>query len=104
MVHGDKTKFLNIKINDEIIDSKYYTITSKQEIILDPVFVKKMADGEQELKVVFSDGESSCQFRIEHPKVEKKFNYLFILLIILLIIICIIIYRKYKKHKKNKLK
>ena len=104
MVHGDKTKFLNIKINDEIIDSKYYTITSKQEIILDPVFVKKMSDGEQELKVVFSDGESSCQFRIEHPKVEKKFNYLFILLIILLIIICIIIYRKYKKHKKNKLK
>lgn len=74
---GDFAKFSGVKVNDTVIDAKYYTAVSGSTIVtLKQEYLDTLTEGTYKMTIVYTDGECSTNFQIkkavEDNPVENK--------------------------------
>ena len=72
-VDGDFAKFSGVKVNDVLVDAKYYTAVSGSTIVtLKQEYLDTLAEGTYKISIVFSDGECSTNFQIHKVVTSPK--------------------------------
>lgn len=65
-VDADFAKFNAVKVNDTVVDAKYYTAVSGSTIItLKQEYLDTLTEGTYKITIVFTDGECSTNFEIK---------------------------------------
>jgi hypothetical protein len=79
--NGAYSKFTGILVDNKVVDSKHYTAESGSTVItLKASYLDTLATGKHTLTVVYTDGETSCEFNIAAksttPATGDNFNIL----------------------------
>ena len=79
--NGAYSKFTGILVDNKVVDSKHYTAESGSTVItLKASYLDTLSTGKHTLTVVYTDGETSCEFNIAAksttPATGDNFNIL----------------------------
>ena len=65
-VDGDLSKFIGIKVDDELISSENYITTSGSTIVtLKNEYLKTLSEGKHKITFIYTDGEASTNFEVK---------------------------------------
>ena len=62
---GDISKFQNVKVDGNVVDAQYYTVTEGSTIItLKPEYLRTLSTGSHTIEIVWTDGSASTHFTV----------------------------------------
>ena len=106
--NGAYSKFTGILVDNKVVDSKHYTAESGSTVItLKASYLDTLSTGKHTLTVVYTDGETSCEFSIAAksttPATGDNFNILLwtsVMIISLAAITVLLIEQKKRRYVK----
>ncbi len=64
---GERRDFKHLEVDGVLVDARYYTVADNDVVIqLSSSFISALKDKEYTLKAVFTDGEATLQFQVDH--------------------------------------
>lgn len=72
---GDAAKFVNVKVDGEIVDRSNYTVTAGSTIVtFKPDYLKTLAVGSHTFEMIWTDGTAGTNFTVTQPAPDTSVN------------------------------